>query len=120
MPAALPALDHARSRPTIPAQSCLTCRSGCAAGYRSTESQLAPPALVLATADGHPRSIAYTSWVPATTAAGILAHPFYAQLLRAQSGIPLAPSRERGRTPGNPGRARRGPADLTASTSAGP
>jgi hypothetical protein len=49
-------------------------------------------ALVMATADGHPRSIAYTSWVPGGTAKGILGHAFYAQLLRAQSGIPLAPA----------------------------
>jgi hypothetical protein len=57
-----------------------------------------PPALVAATADGHPRAISYTSWVPANTINAISRHPFYAQLVRAQSGIPLAPARNaRGR-----------------------
>jgi len=49
--------------------------------------------LVIATADGHPRAVAYTSWVPATTRTKIAGHPFYAQLKRAESGIPLAPRR---------------------------
>jgi hypothetical protein len=42
--------------------------------------------LLLATADGHPRAIAYTSWVPAPTTAAIKAHPFYDQLVAAQRG----------------------------------
>jgi hypothetical protein len=41
-------------------------------------------ALVLATADGHPRAIAYASRVPATTIAAIRAHPFYTCLIHAQ------------------------------------
>ena len=47
---------------------------------------IAPQALLLATADGHPRAIAYTSWVPAPTTAAIKAHPFYDQLVAAQRG----------------------------------
>jgi hypothetical protein len=50
-----------------------------------------PRALLIATADGHPRLIAYTSWVPARTRAEIAAHPFYAALEKVQHGIPLAP-----------------------------
>jgi hypothetical protein len=50
-----------------------------------------PRALLIATADGHPRLIAYTSWVPARTRAQIAAHPFYAALEKVQHGIPLAP-----------------------------
>jgi len=34
-------------------------------------------ALVMATADGHPRSISYTSWVPRPTVLGIEKHAFY-------------------------------------------
>ena len=47
---------------------------------------IAPQALLLATADGHPRAIAYTSWVPLPTTAAIKAHPFYDQLEAAQRG----------------------------------
>ncbi len=47
---------------------------------------IAPQALLLATADGHPRAIAYTSWVPVPTTAAIKAHPFYDQLVAAQRG----------------------------------
>jgi hypothetical protein len=41
-------------------------------------------ALVLATADGHPRAIAYTSRVPATTIAAIRKHAFYGCLIHTQ------------------------------------
>ena len=47
---------------------------------------IAPQALLLATADGHPRAIAYTSWVPVPTTAAIKAHPFYDRLVAAQRG----------------------------------
>lgn len=47
-----------------------------------------PQALVMATADGHPRSIAYTSRVPQPTIQAINAHPFYAALIDAQHEVP--------------------------------
>ena len=43
-------------------------------------------AILLATADGHPRAICYTSWVPTKTIAAIERHPFYVQLNEAQQG----------------------------------
>jgi hypothetical protein len=46
-------------------------------------------ALVLATADGHPRAVSYTSWIPARTEHGIARHPFYAWLVAAQRGKPV-------------------------------
>ena len=46
----------------------------------------APQAILMATADGHPRAICYTSWVPTKTITAIEAHPFYVQLNRAQLG----------------------------------
>jgi hypothetical protein len=46
-------------------------------------------ALVLATADGHPRAVSYTSWIPARTEHGIAGHPFYAWLVAAQRGKPV-------------------------------
>ncbi len=45
-------------------------------------------ALVNAVADGHPRAISYTSWVPATATAAISHHAFYARLVAAQEGRP--------------------------------
>jgi hypothetical protein len=56
-------------------------------------SPTAREALVLATADGHPRAISYTSWVPAPTKAGIARHPFYALLVAAQHGQVIPPAR---------------------------
>ena len=47
--------------------------------------------LLMATADGHPRAISYTSWVPRHTTAGIQAHPFYARLNAAQHGRDSTP-----------------------------
>ena len=46
----------------------------------------APQAILMATADGHPRAICYTSWVPSKTIAAIEAHPFYVELSQAQLG----------------------------------
>ena len=37
-----------------------------------------------ATADGHPRAIAYISRLPESTLAAVKRHPFYADLLNAQ------------------------------------
>jgi len=47
-----------------------------------------PQALVMATEDGHPRSIAYTSRVPQPTISAINSHPFYAALIDAQHEVP--------------------------------
>jgi hypothetical protein len=44
-----------------------------------------PEAQVLATADGHPRAVAYLSRIPLPTLAAMHRHPFYAGLLNAQS-----------------------------------
>jgi hypothetical protein len=52
----------------------------------------APQAILMATADGHPRAICYTSWVPSKTIAAIEGHPFYVQLNRAQRGMAVGPA----------------------------
>jgi hypothetical protein len=46
-----------------------------------------PQALVMATEDGHPRSIAYTSRVPGPTIQAINAHPFYYALIHAEHEV---------------------------------
>jgi hypothetical protein len=43
-----------------------------------------PDAQVLATADGHPRSVGYISRVPLPTISGMQRHPFYARLVAVQ------------------------------------
>jgi hypothetical protein len=47
-----------------------------------------PQALVMATEDGHPRSIAYTSRIPDPTIDAINNHPFYAALIDAEHEVP--------------------------------
>jgi len=53
---------------------------------------LSPEALVLATADGHPRGDSYTSWVPAHTEKVISEHPFYTGLIAARLGTKETPA----------------------------
>jgi hypothetical protein len=55
-------------------------------------SSIAKPAFLLATADGHPRAISYTSWVPRTTTRWFKKHPFYVDLVAVQNGdlVPAA------------------------------
>jgi hypothetical protein len=51
----------------------------------------ATQAILIATADGHPRAIAYASWIPNATIDGIERHPFYVQLNGAQHGWKQTP-----------------------------
>jgi hypothetical protein len=90
MPTALPALD----RPIAADRSgsvVLDVPFGLRGGPPLYGSRLANAPLLIATADGHPRAISYTARVPAPTIAAIARHPFFAQLVRVQDGVPLAP-----------------------------
>lgn len=92
MPTALPALD----RPIAADHSgsvVLDVPFGLRGGMPLYGSHLPTAALLIATADGHPRSISYSAWVPPPAIAAIASHPFYAQLVRVQFGVPLAPLR---------------------------
>ncbi len=53
-------------------------------------SAIAKPAFLLATADGHPRAISYTSWVPKPTTRWFKKHPFYVELVAVQDGHPVS------------------------------
>ena len=91
MPTALPALD----RPIAADHSdsiVLDVPFGLRGGIGLYGSGISRQALVLATADGHPRSVSYTSWIPARTRNGIARNPFYASLVAAQDGqqVPAA------------------------------
>jgi hypothetical protein len=59
---------------------------GLRGGVGLTGFKMQPESLVLATNDGHPRAISYSSWVPQPTRAGILSNPFYRCLYGAQNG----------------------------------
>jgi hypothetical protein len=63
---------------------------GLRGGVGLTGWPMPPQALVLATADGHPRAVAYTSWVPRPTSIGIRHDTFYRCLYRAQNGARTA------------------------------
>lgn len=83
MPSTLPALD----RPIAADHSdsiVLDVPFGLTGGLGLYGAEMAAPAILIATADGHPRAIAYASWVPAPTRAAISAHPFYRGLVAAQ------------------------------------
>ena len=85
MPTAMPAVD----RPIAADHSdsiVLDVPFGLRGGIGLYGSGISRRALVLATADGHPRSVSYTSWVPARTRAGIMKYPFYVWLVAAQHG----------------------------------
>jgi hypothetical protein len=55
-------------------------------------ASFAKPAFLLATADGHPRAVSYTSWVPQATTQWFKRHPFYVELVAVQDGsqVPAA------------------------------
>jgi hypothetical protein len=59
---------------------------GLRGGVGLTGWPMPPQALILATADGHPRAVSYTSWVPRPTINGIRRDAFYRCLYRAQNG----------------------------------
>ncbi len=88
MTTALPALD----RPIAADRSdsiVLDVPFGLRGGIGLYGSAISRQALVLATADGHPRAVSYTSWIPARTKDGIAGNPFYASLVAAQDGRPV-------------------------------
>jgi hypothetical protein len=86
IPATLPALDgpiaadHSNS---VVVDVPFGIRGGLLKRYGA---RIYPEALALASSDGHPRAISYTSWIPLPTVAEIRRHPFYARLAAAQQG----------------------------------
>ena len=96
MPTALPGLDgpiaanHSQS-------IVVDVPFGLRGGIPEAGGRFAAEALVLATADGHPRAIAYVSRLPQPTITAIQRQPFYSWLIHAQhysppaNNAPLAP-----------------------------
>jgi len=90
MPTALPAVDRLiaadHSRSII-----VDIPFGLRGGIPLYGNPISARSLLLATADGHPRAISYSSWVPPPTAAAITRHAFFRQLMAAQHGRRSAP-----------------------------
>jgi hypothetical protein len=85
MPTALPALDRLIAADHS-GSIVLDVPFGLRGGLPLYGSAIAKPALILATADGHPRAVSYTSWVPKTTSSWFKRHPFYVWLVAVQNG----------------------------------
>jgi hypothetical protein len=90
MPTTLPALD----RPIAAGRSgsiVVDAPYGLRGGVPLYGGEFAPQSLVLATSDGHPRAVSYTSWVPAATIRGIKKHLFYMLLVSSSNYIAGTP-----------------------------
>ncbi|HSS89221.1 MAG TPA: hypothetical protein VLL69_07880 [Streptosporangiaceae bacterium] len=70
-------------------------RYGLRGGVALSGREISPDALVLATADGHPRAVSATSWVSARSVAAIRAHVFYGCLVNTEWGKPCDPAQVR-------------------------
>ena len=94
MASTLPELDRPLSRD--PTKSIVVdVPYGLRGGVGITGQPIAPSALLIATHDMHPRSIAYTAWVSKAANKGIAKHAFYRYLYVVErSGLPYpSPSR---------------------------
>lgn len=58
---------------------------GLRGGLRLVGSGISERTMLLATGDGHPRSVSYTAWVPYPTVEAITKHAFYRYLLKYQN-----------------------------------
>jgi len=67
-------------------------RFGLRGGVALYGREISPDALVLATADGHPRAVSVTSWVPERSVAAVRAHVFYGCLVNTEWGKPCDPA----------------------------
>ncbi|MGI8446915.1 MAG: hypothetical protein ACR2MP_06995 [Streptosporangiaceae bacterium] len=88
MPATLPALDGpiaADHSGSIVVDVPFGIRGGLPKRYGG---KIEPESLALASSDGHPRAISYTSWIPVPTVRAVRRHAFYVRLVAAQNGYP--------------------------------
>jgi hypothetical protein len=67
---------------------------GITGGTGTYGARFNPDAQVLATADGHPRAVAFLARVPAPAVAGLSKHAFYASLVRIWHGTNRASAAE--------------------------
>ncbi len=88
MPMTMPSLDQAIARDHSHS-IVLDIPYGLRGGIPLYGARISIRPLLLGTADGHPRAISYSSWVPGKTWDGIYAHMFFRQLVYAQNGAPI-------------------------------
>jgi hypothetical protein len=91
MPVSLPSVDAAIARDHSHS-IVVDLPYGLRGGVNVTGFSMPPPALVQATADGHPRAISYTSWVPLSTIQATNNIPFYDYLGKAENGGHFPPN----------------------------
>jgi hypothetical protein len=91
MPATMPSVDRAiaadHSRSLV-----VDLPLGLRGGVGLWGFRLPPPSLIMATADGHPRAVSYTSWVPLPTLRRFSNIPFYKYLNDAENGDHFPPN----------------------------
>jgi len=93
MPTTMPGLDS-RLQADHSNSTVLDVPFGLRGGLALTGSGISERAMLLATADGHPRSISYTAWVPQPTIKQISDHPFYKYLMKYQGATSLPTVKE--------------------------
>jgi hypothetical protein len=86
MPSAMPTVDAGIAAGRDPRSIVVDLPFGLRGGVNTIGFRLPPQSLILATEDGHPRAVSYTSWVPQPTINGIWRIPFYEYLFHAQLG----------------------------------
>ena len=83
MPTTLPRLNHFLSSDHS-GSIVVDFPYGLRGGIGATGSEIAPAAMLIATYDGHPRAISYTSWVSKVAINGIARHAFFRYLYEAE------------------------------------
>jgi hypothetical protein len=68
---------------------------GLRGGVAVTGSEIAPNAMLIATHDGHPRAISYTSWVSKAAIKGVAKHAFFRYLYIAEHSQNPSPAQVR-------------------------
>ncbi|HEX9030736.1 MAG TPA: hypothetical protein VF834_02745 [Streptosporangiaceae bacterium] len=88
MPTALPAISRTLSADRS-GSIVVDVPFGLRGGVGVTGAEITPAAILIATQDGHPRAISYTSWVSRPAARGIAGHAFYRYLYQAEASRPF-------------------------------
>ena len=89
MPTALPRLDHFLSSDHS-GSIVVDFPYGLRGGVGATGSEFSPAAMLIATQDGHPRAVSYTSWISKVAIAGVAKHAFFRYLSEAERGVILS------------------------------
>jgi len=89
MPTAMPRLNHFLSRDHS-GSIVVDFPYGLRGGVGATGSDIAPAAMLIATDDGHPRAISYSSWVSKVAIKAVARHAFFRYLYEAEDSVSLS------------------------------